>query len=567
MKQLTSSLVLLLISIVAQANSFYDQLCEFNYNWKNYPLLAPSGPAKIFETDAAYVRAHLMSVIPVLESNSVKNLTQEQLSTRKELIEVLKSYRDRGLFPLNEYVAERVPVFIDNYNTYCAVGYLMQQSGWDELARRISEDNNLAWVKDIRIPEVLDWQVFSGFSIDELKLIQGAYDYYDSMAFYLETRFETPQKPECGLHYFEDFTGITSVSAEKHIWLKGEGKDGLLHGKWIQNYSTELPWIIGFFENGKRTGQWAEYYPGTNQLCRTENWRNDKLNGVRKRFDREGKLVEEIHFKDGVAITKTNFDLIKSLTYVRKPLDSNTVYTEVYTSEGGLLACGNETIYNPGNLLWFQNIELTALNSFAITSREMATPSIFSQEQIFSSDPQFGYSRSSRFSVPFAPTLVEYKKEGNWKYYKNYNLHFESDSSMNSMKASFDRDYSAFSTELFNVFNRFGERQITEGYDSIEVKFLNNEVLRLIAVGKLDYAHFVFDYFDQKELNSKENLPNTLLIDYVSKGLMVMGEFTVTGLKIGVWKYYDKDGRHYKSEVFLIPKEEEELLELRAEDK
>jgi hypothetical protein len=48
---------------------------------------------------------------------------------------------------------------------------------------------------------------------------------------------------------------------------------------------------------------------------------------------------------------------------------------------------------------------------------------------------------------------------------------------------------------------------------------------------------------------------------------MVMGEFTVTGLKIGVWKYYDKDGRHYKSEVFLIPKEEEELLELRAEDK
>jgi hypothetical protein len=111
--------------------------------------------------------------------------------------------------------------------------------------------------------------------------------------------------------------------------------------------------------------------------------------------------------------------------------------------------------------------------------------------------------------------LVEYKKEGNWKYYKNYNLHFESDSSMNSMKASFDRDYSAFSTELFNVFNRFGERQITEGYDSIEVKFLNNEVLRLIAVGKLDYAHFVFDYFDQKELNSKENLPNTLLIDYV----------------------------------------------------
>jgi hypothetical protein len=566
MKQLTSILFILLICTTSRANTFYDQLCEFNFNWRNYPLKAPSGVSRIFTTDAEYVHAHLGAVIPILESNSTALLTKDQLAMRETLIRVLKSYRDRGLYPINEFVYERVPVFIDNYNTYCAVGYLMQQSGWDELARRISADNNLAWVKDIRIPEVLDWQGLSGFTLDELKLIQGAYDYYDEMAFYLENRFETPQKPECALHYFEDMTGVSSTTGEKHVWLHGEGKDGVLHGKWIQNFSTEFPWIIGFYEYGKRTGQWAEYYPGTKQLCRTENWRNDKLNGVRKRFDREGKLVEEIHFKDGVALTKTNFDLVKSLTYVRKPLDSNTVYTEVYTSEGGLLACGNESIYNPSNLLWFQNIELTALNSAAIISREMTTTSLLSQQLYPINDIQYTGRRRPRIPLSFAPQLVEYKKEGTWKYYKNYNLYFEEEGSETSMMSTFERDYGAFSEELYSIFSHFGERKIGEGYDSIEVKYIHNDVFRLLATGKEDYANFVFDYFIKEELEAPSMVNyGDLDRESKSKSFTHIGELNRLGMKIGVWKYFDKKGQHVRSEEFIVPREDEEWERLRAE--
>ena len=51
--------------------------------------------------------------------------------------------------------------------------------------------------------------------------------------------------------------------------------------------------------NGKRSGRWKEYYPGTAILCRTEHWRNDLLNGVRTRYDKNGKIIETILFKDG----------------------------------------------------------------------------------------------------------------------------------------------------------------------------------------------------------------------------------------------------------------------------
>jgi hypothetical protein len=83
-------------------------------------------------------------------------------------------------------------------------------------------------------------------------------------------------------------------------------------------------------------------------------------------------VIETILFKNGQAVTKTNIDHEKALRHVRTPLDSATVYTEVFTEEGSLIAAGKERIHNPEGLQWFQNIELTALNTFAITARDGA---------------------------------------------------------------------------------------------------------------------------------------------------------------------------------------------------
>jgi hypothetical protein len=47
---------------------------------------------------------------------------------------------------------------------------------------------------------------------------------------------------------------------------------------------------------------------------------------------------------------------------------------EVFNARGERIACGHETVYNPGNLLWFQSIEFTALNSASISARSVDQP-------------------------------------------------------------------------------------------------------------------------------------------------------------------------------------------------
>ncbi len=341
---------------------------------------------------------------------------------RTELINVLSSFKDRGLFPMNYYRPERIPVFIDEHNTHCAVGYLLMETGFDHVAHRIAAKNNYAWVKEIDDPALPVWQQFSGFTLEELKLIQGAYDSYDPLARSRPNRTEIPQAPDVvSLNFAGDNVAAPSKDDLLNVWCYGEGKEGKLHGKWVQNYREGIPWIEGCFENGNRTGSWKEYYQGTNILCRTEHWRNDKLNGVRTRYGREGNIIERITFKDGEAIQKVNYDLQGDIQWVRKPIDSMTLETEAYSLSGYLIAKGKEQISNPsGRLQWFQDIELTALNTFAITARDGAPAFTDGGRPVYQDlsfgGPQFFGGTGFRQD----PLLVNYLKIGEWKYYNEY---------------------------------------------------------------------------------------------------------------------------------------------------
>ncbi|MFT5778527.1 MAG: hypothetical protein ACI837_001483, partial [Crocinitomicaceae bacterium] len=82
MKKHFSILALLVLAQTASAETFYNQLCEFNSNWKNYEAQAPKGEARIFNSDRDYIQAHLSSVLPILRSNAVDHLSGDQLLTR-----------------------------------------------------------------------------------------------------------------------------------------------------------------------------------------------------------------------------------------------------------------------------------------------------------------------------------------------------------------------------------------------------------------------------------------------------------------------------------------------------
>ncbi|MCB0714224.1 MAG: hypothetical protein KDD67_18005 [Ignavibacteriae bacterium] len=524
------------------ATTFYDQLCQFNFNWKKYESQAPKGEARHFASDREYVQAHLSNVIPILRSNPVSHLRAEQYEHRTHLIELLDGYREAGNFPLNYYRHERIPVFIDEHNTHCAVGYLLQQTGYEDLARRIAATDNYAWVKDIHEEELLEWQEASGFTLEELKLIQGAYDFYMPDALIAPNKYEIPQKPAPMVTYFEGSGGGSSVTeSEENIWCRGEGENGLLNGRWEQNFAAGVPWIEGYFKDGKRTGEWKEYYQGTTQLCRTENWRDDKLNGVRKRFDRSGVLIEEIMFKDGNAIAKTNYDRYHSLTWVRKPLDSTLVWTEVYTPAGGLIASGHERVHNPGNLLWFQNIELTALNSAAITARDISQ----SNEVV-----TLGFGRAG-LGLYNTPPLVQYKKEGEWIYYNN--LYGASASALNI----FAQDPPQYTLALLQELRLFDNAEFHSDYDSIRVEY-GRDVRDFYGEGK-GYFHlqvryqyiYISDYGSPNPWGRDRAFPRRFF------QVKEFGQYNREGLKIGEWKHFNTAGELYKTEHFIIPTKEE----------
>jgi hypothetical protein len=87
----------------------------------------------------------------------------------------LNGYWKAGIFPVNDYLPYKNPVFIDRIGTHCAVGYLMQQSGAENLAQQINSEQQFAYVHEIKVAGVKEWADENGFTIDELAWIQPGY--------------------------------------------------------------------------------------------------------------------------------------------------------------------------------------------------------------------------------------------------------------------------------------------------------------------------------------------------------------------------------------------------------
>lgn len=541
-KQLITATTAILLLVQLQAGGLYDQLCEFNPNWGKYAIRSPKGERMVFNSDREYIQTRLLHVLRILHENPTDQLSDAQQQQRTTHLLRLTQYREAGNFPLNYYKKERIPVFIDEHGTHCAVGYLMQQSGYEHLAQRLAGEDNYIWVKDIKDPEVILWQQESGLTLEELKLIQGTYDNYLPNAWLLPNKIEVPQKPEVIVRYFDTpRPGKVNNKTSDNIWVKGEGSGGVLNGKWIQYQEAGKPWIIGYYSDGQRTGQWAEYYQGTAQLCRTENWRNDKLNGIRTRYDRQGRIIEEIVFKEGKAVKKTNYTLNDSLTWIRIPIDSNIVKTEVYNYEGLLIASGKERIHNAGNLQWFQNIELTALNTMFLPSAEISP--------IYSVGRSRGAYYPGRPSLFETPPLVNYLKEERWVYYREYNyqVHHPGD-----FRQYLKFQYRHFANELLGNLLPFTEQLQTIHADSIEVIYQSTQMNQMYARHGAGSLNLKVEYYENQVNLNQNTMYLPLWAATSPKTIKSCGEVDATGAWIGFRKHYNVKGHVYKTENYLI---------------
>lgn len=172
-------LLLALQAFLAQANNnTLQQLASVNVQWQKQNDIA----AVIAETAISpninhidLIALHLQLVEKTLRARSVAHLNAMQQANRNTLLNKLNTYWKAKQFPVNDYLTYKSPVFIDRFGTHCAVGYLMQQSGYENLAREIDKTQKFAFVHDIKVNGVASWAQEQGFTIDELAWIQPGY--------------------------------------------------------------------------------------------------------------------------------------------------------------------------------------------------------------------------------------------------------------------------------------------------------------------------------------------------------------------------------------------------------
>lgn len=160
----------------ADYRNLYEKLKEVNAQW----TLQTDIPNQVYtlppiSNEKQAIVTHLQWVSAILKARHVPLLNPQQRKNRLHCIEMLEEYAKVGIFPKNTYLPFRNPIFIDKENTFCAVGFLVKETGFEPVSRDISQNQNFAYVYEIKSDALLQWAETYGFSLSELAWIQPGY--------------------------------------------------------------------------------------------------------------------------------------------------------------------------------------------------------------------------------------------------------------------------------------------------------------------------------------------------------------------------------------------------------
>lgn len=170
----------LLIAFGSNAQTpLIQQLTSVNAHWQDYTEVTNElkKPYKNLQHEEK-IKLHLEYIEKILRERNTEHLSSNQRANRNKSLDVLNQYYREGAFPQNtNHPNEIIPYFIDKYNTACAVGHLIRESGNTLLPNKIHTENNYGYIKElIKIyPEIKSWATANGFTIDELAWIQPTY--------------------------------------------------------------------------------------------------------------------------------------------------------------------------------------------------------------------------------------------------------------------------------------------------------------------------------------------------------------------------------------------------------
>lgn len=154
--------------------SLHEHMKEVNKEWEKIDLDVLD-VLHSFKSDKERITTHLLLVIHHLRKNIPGQLEFNQVQKRKQLLDELEEYANAAVFPKNINHDFRIPYFIDHENTACAVGYMMRESGNDDIGQWVKLNMNNAYVAEIPEGALDKWALNYGFTRDELAWIQPGY--------------------------------------------------------------------------------------------------------------------------------------------------------------------------------------------------------------------------------------------------------------------------------------------------------------------------------------------------------------------------------------------------------
>lgn len=180
MMKKTSLLLFIIVMMMSTTQAAYknlhEKLTEVNAYWSKQPDI----PQAVYELapildEKIAIRTHLQWVEQILRLRPVTHLNPSQQHHRVRCLDILNQYWKAATFPQNHYLPYRNPVFIDANETFCAVGYLVKETGFESVSRDIAAHQNFAYVSEIQNDALIKWAQVHGFSLDELAWIQPGY--------------------------------------------------------------------------------------------------------------------------------------------------------------------------------------------------------------------------------------------------------------------------------------------------------------------------------------------------------------------------------------------------------
>lgn len=128
------------------------------------------------EREQELIREHLKRTERDLREKDTSHLSPELQERRERNLDRLNEYWKAGEFPTNtDFHGERVPYFVDDRGVPCAMAYLIQESGHEDLVASVAETNNHVYIEELEEGPVVDWIENSGLTKDEAARIQPSY--------------------------------------------------------------------------------------------------------------------------------------------------------------------------------------------------------------------------------------------------------------------------------------------------------------------------------------------------------------------------------------------------------